>query len=276
MSGLGLDDADSAAALITENASGDLEKSVALRRAHLLALNRGRPSAATRLLRRMDELRTSNVSFLQFAISAALFNDGDRAVADSSAQYLARTLARDTLRQLAPDAVRRTSAAMAVLSLWYLAAGDTARAVAATDWLRRHAEGQSRNRVLLVLPAMLIASHARRPEGLALRALVDSIALDGCCELPDFVPVVLARAYEASGEEAAALRVVRRGVWYYPPRLLSTYLREEGRLAARAGDRAGAIRAWDHYLALRSNPEPVLIAQRDSIRGEVNRLKRAR
>ena len=70
--------------------------------------------------------------------------------------------------------------------------------------------------------------------------------------------------------------MIRRGVWYYPPRLLSTQLREEGRLAARLGDRTGAIRAYEHYLALRSNPEPVLLPQRDSIRAEVNRLKRSR
>jgi hypothetical protein len=34
--------------------------------------------------------------------------------------------------------------------------------------------------------------------------------------------------------------------WY-----LSTFLREEGRLAALTGDTAGAIRAYQHYLALR-------------------------
>jgi DNA-binding SARP family transcriptional activator/TolB-like protein len=276
MSGLGLNDADSAATLIAEIASDDLEKSVALRRAHLLALNRGRPAAATRLLRRMDALRTSNVSFQQFAMAAAMFNDGDMALADSAARDLARTIARDTLRQLPTDAVRRTSAAVVIESLWYLAAGDTVRAAEGSDWLRRHAEGQSRNRVLFVLPAMLIGSRTRSPEGAALRARVDSIALDGCCELPEFVGVLLARAYEAAGDEASALRVVRRGVWGYPPRLLSTYLREEGRLAARLGDNAGAIRAYEHYLALRSNPEPVLSAERDSIRAEVSRLKRGR
>ena len=102
------------------------------------------------------------------------------------------------------------------------------------------------------------------------------MALDGCCALAPYVNLALARAYEESGDEREALRVVRRGVWYYPPRLLSTQLREEGRLAARLGDSAGAIRAYEHYLALRSNPEPPLIAERDRIRAEVARLKRGR
>jgi hypothetical protein len=57
---------------------------------------------------------------------------------------------------------------------------------------------------------------------------------------------------------------------------VATHLREEGRLAARLGDRAGAIRAYRHYLALRSDPEPRLRAARDSVRAELERLERGR
>jgi tetratricopeptide (TPR) repeat protein len=276
ISGLGLEDADSAAILLTETTADPIEKSVALRRASLLALNRGRPSEATRLLRRMGELRTQDYSFRNFAIDAALFNDGERALADSSAREMARSLARDTLRPLSPDARRPTSVAMLGQAMWYLESGDTVRAASTTDWLQRHAMGQSRNSVFSVVPAMLIATRARRSDGAVLRALVDSMALDGCCAAPPFVNFELARAYEESGDEAGALRVIRRGVWYNPPRMLATQLREEGRLAVRLGDRTGAIRAYEHYLALRSNPEPARLAQRDSIRAEVNRLKRGR
>lgn len=274
MTGLGLEDADSAAIIITENATDPIEKSVMVRREQMLALNRGRPSEATRLLRRMNELRSTPFAFQQFAMDAGMFSQGDHAVADSAARDVARSLARDTLRPLSPGASRQISAALAYLSLWYLDSGDTVRAAAATDWLRRHTEGQSRNRVLSVLPQMLIASRAREPDGVVLRAFVDSSALHGCCEFPPFGSLALARAYEESGDLSGALRVIRRGVWYYPPRLLSMHLREEGRLAARVGDRPGAIRAWERYLALRSNPEPSLRAERDSIRAEVNRLKR--
>jgi hypothetical protein len=51
-------------------------------------------------------------------------------------------------------------------------------------------------------------------------------------------------------------------------------LREEGRLAAAVGDTAGAIRAYDHYLALRATPsdyEPWRL-QRDSVRAELAAL----
>jgi hypothetical protein len=278
MTGLGLEDADEAAALIIESTTDPLDKSVAYRRAELLALSRGQPSKAARMLNRMNELRASRQpsNFRSFAIAAAIFDDGDRTAADSAARDLAQTLSRDTLGVLTRNQIRRTSVALSIQSLWYLEAGDTARAAAAARWLRRHVEGQPRNRVLLALPEMLIASRDRRPEGAPLRAFVDSIAFDGCCELPDFVSVALARAYEQGGDDAGALRVVRRGAWFYPPRHISTYRRHEGKLAARLGDRSGAIRAYEHYLALRSNPEPRLRAQRDSVQAELQRLKGSR
>jgi len=203
-----------------------------------------------------------------------LFDGGDRTVAASSARDLAQTLAKDTVGQMTRDMVRRSSAAMAIESLWYLDHGDTARATSASQWLRRHVAGQPRNSVLAVLPAMLMASSRRAPEGAGLRAFVDSVTLDGCCELPEIVIPILARAYESSGDRASALRIVRRGRWYYPPRLLGTQLREEGRLAAALGDRQGAIRAYERYLALRSDPEPQLLPARDSVRAEVDRLRR--
>jgi tetratricopeptide (TPR) repeat protein len=123
---------------------------------------------------------------------------------------------------------------------------------------------------------MLVATLTQTPDAGAQRALVDSMALDGCCVLPPWINFSLAQAYERSGDEAGALRALRRGVWYNPPRNLSTQLREEGRIAARLGDRTGAIRAYEHYLALRSDPEPALRPARDSVRSELNRLKRGR
>ena len=85
--------------------------------------------------------------------------------------------------------------------------------------------------------------------------------------------LVLARLLETQGNLPRALATVRRREYgLRTPRYLSTYLREEGRLAALAGDTAGAIGAYQHYLALRSDPEPPLRAERDSVRAEVARL----
>ena len=228
------------------------------------------------MLRRLDKLRTDASSFLQFVLLAAMFDEGDRALADSSQQRLAEMVARDTLRSLSRDGMKQLRTAVATEAMWYLYSEDTVRAIKAADWLQRHREGQGEFRIMSVVPEMLIASRARRAEGSILRARADSISLEGCCELAAFGNILLARAYEASGDEARALEVIRRGVWFYPPRFLSTYLREEGRLAARLGDRLGAIRAYEHYLVLRSDPESVLRPERDRIRAELDRLKRSR
>jgi hypothetical protein len=86
--------------------------------------------------------------------------------------------------------------------------------------------------------------------------------------------LVVARLAEMQGDLPLALRAVRRRVngfglfpWY-----LSTFLHEEGRLAALTGDTAGAIRAYQHYLALRPNPEPQVKPEVERVREELARL----
>jgi len=128
---------------------------------------------------------------------------------------------------------------------------------------------------MVLVTEMIIASRARRSDGARLRARVDSMSLDGCCEFPETHSFLLARAYEENGELAAALKTIRRGLWLNPTRETSSWLRQEGRLAAIEGDRGEAIRAYEHYLALRSNPEPSLRPQRDTVRAELDRLKRS-
>jgi hypothetical protein len=68
------------------------------------------------------------------------------------------------------------------------------------------------------------------------------------------------------------LALVRRRSTWNP--FLSTQLREEGRLAALVGDRAGAIEAYRHYLALRGDAEPPLRADIARVRRELAQLER--
>src|SRR5439155_22671328 len=65
--------------------------------------------------------------------------------------------------------------------------------------------------------------------------------------------IVAARLYAGRGDPRRALDIIRRRAGW--TELLSTQLRDEGRLAALAGEPAGAIRAYRHYLALRAHPE---------------------
>jgi hypothetical protein len=86
-----------------------------------------------------------------------------------------------------------------------------------------------------------------------------------------FANFAIARLREAQGDIPAALAAIRRReVDYFPAYLwsLPAFLRQEGRLAALAGDTAGARRAYDKYLALRTDPDPPFRAQRDSVLAE--------
>ena len=81
----------------------------------------------------------------------------------------------------------------------------------------------------------------------------------------------IARLREAEGNLPAALAAIRRReMSYYPEYLwvLPALLRQEGRLAAIVGDTAGARRAYDHYLTLRTDPDPIFKPQRDSVVAE--------
>jgi hypothetical protein len=83
-----------------------------------------------------------------------------------------------------------------------------------------------------------------------------------------FANFTVARLREAHGDLPAALAAIRRReIDYFPPYLwsLPAFLRQEGRLAARAGDVDGAIDAYDRYLTLRTDPMPSLTPQRDSV-----------
>jgi hypothetical protein len=53
---------------------------------------------------------------------------------------------------------------------------------------------------------------------------------------------------------------------------LAESLRLEGRLAALADDKVGALRAYQNYLRLRFDPEPSRVPQLDSVRTEIRAL----
>ena len=85
----------------------------------------------------------------------------------------------------------------------------------------------------------------------------------------------LARLYETQGRVDRALRAVRRR--WIPmgapePAGLAESLRLEGRLAALADDKVGALRAYRDYLRLRVDPEPSRVPQLDSVRAEIRAL----
>jgi hypothetical protein len=132
---------------------------------------------------------------------------------------------------------------------------------------------------IATLAALLLDAHLavldKRPEARTLLSRADS-ALRTDAEpvyFFEFGNIIVAGLWEASGDPVRALAAIRRRIFdlSHPP-FLTTSLRLEGRLADLAGDRAGAIRAYRRYLALRSDPEPVLKPQVGQVRAELARL----
>jgi predicted negative regulator of RcsB-dependent stress response len=70
--------------------------------------------------------------------------------------------------------------------------------------------------------------------------------------------LILTRLWEAQGNLQRALAAVRRFEYDDPvgASYLATRLRTEGRIAAVAGDRDAAVRAYTQYLKLVNRPEP--------------------
>jgi predicted negative regulator of RcsB-dependent stress response len=83
----------------------------------------------------------------------------------------------------------------------------------------------------------------------------------------------LARLQESRGNLTGALRALRRREYFnWDLTFYSTALREEGRIAALAGDRVGAVQAYQHYLAMRSDPEPSQKPEVEQVRNELGKL----
>jgi hypothetical protein len=77
---------------------------------------------------------------------------------------------------------------------------------------------------------------------------------------------------QAAGDIPGALRTIRRVPVDMEARYAATYLREQGRLAAAAGDTAAAVLAFDRYLRLRERAEPVLAQEVAQVRAELGRM----
>ena len=166
--------------------------------------------------------------------------------------------------------------------LWRLSRGDTRSAPSTIARLRGvdatavgpDGVADARYCALFLDAQLAVARHTpSAPEAIA--RLDTTMGRHRYEELDVIVGLFLARAWEAYGDPARALRAVRRREWNVVL-AAATQFREEGRLAARLGDRDAALRAYRAYLALRHAPEPALRAEVDHVRAEVARLEQSR
>jgi tetratricopeptide (TPR) repeat protein len=286
--GLALDDADRALTALRGRVSMPEDRADMLAGWHALALNRGRPGEALRITEEMRDVGpVPRPEFrhapLHLRVLDALYSEGNATAAAEAARELAERADAPLPRASQDRRVQHVD--ICVAEQWRLWHGDVRTANRAIARLRGVAPEQvvagvyAGDTVCAMLLETLLAVVAKRPVAAARLAQFDSVMQTGppvnyaenCANL------VVARLREAQGDRAGALAALRRRSYFQRwPQYLATYLREEGRLAALAGDTSGAIRAYEHYLALRSDPEPVVAAQTAEVRLELARLTRSR
>jgi hypothetical protein len=245
----------------------------------VLALNGGRPHEAARAL--AGNLDAPDVS-VGLAIREALYWGGDTSVAAEAAWRLVPYAADVTARG---QAAQNHIQSLCTLASWRLAHGDQRFTEAAMRRLRRvvviglaPSDSIAVTQYATLCAALLDATRAAALHLANARAALERA--DTAARTYDVgqslgANLVVARVAEAQGNLPFALRAVRRRAGGYdllPTWYLSTFLREEGRLAALTGDTAGAIRAYRHYLALRPDPEPEVKREDDRVREVLARL----
>jgi eukaryotic-like serine/threonine-protein kinase len=272
--GLAMEDVRQAVTILQTRATTGAERELALYHAWSAAMNGGRPREGLAALRAHREVEDVPHFGLYQQILDAIFWGGDTAAAMVAARDLSRSEARSPSRD--PAERRRQLQDLCFLEHWRLHRGETAAASRTIAALRT--ADPTRDAAWTVTMAQICSTAIAAWQSVSQRsasadrslAAFDSLALTGPPGWLDFQHgnLLLARLFEVRGDLPRALSVIRRRHYFLgPPLYLSSYLREEGRLAASLNDRPGAIRAYQHYLALRSSPEP-------SVEPEVRDVKR--
>jgi hypothetical protein len=166
--------------------------------------------------------------------------------------------------------------------LWRVAHGETTGLRHAIERLAEAARTPNRDAVAstqqawtceVTLAARLEATVDGPGAGVA-QARLDSVSRtgsEGSQEVLNAMNLTAARLLSERGDLAGARAALRR-FFHYRGTDLSTRSVEEGRLAERSGDREAAIRAYQHYLALRRNPEPSVLPEVQRIKATLARL----
>jgi hypothetical protein len=174
-----------------------------------------------------------------------------------------------------------------VLEPWRLSRGDTSQTRRSIERLRTMSRQLTGARKVdaEVEIASIEAMHADVARSPGFRLAVTR--LDSLLRIMDYAAanpgraslanLVAARLLEKSGDIRGALAAARRrtDAWTQNNPYLGTQLREQGRLAALAGEREEAIRAYRHYLALRTDAEPSVRPQVDAVRRELRQLEKS-
>jgi hypothetical protein len=248
--GIPLDDARRAVAALLKRADTRAAHGAAISTQYVLALNEGRPREALAAIAEGDRLQED---VLRDRPMDALYWDGDSTAALSSiregAPWADGALEAGPERRDQYDVICR-------VQQWRLAHRELGTARVTIERLRAAVVPGLSTADSAVVTAYAtcatlleawLATAVRQPDAGVLVARLDSLSRRNPPGWTETFNLVVARLLEAQGNLPGALAAVRRRVYGLGlRRYLSTYLREEGRLAALAGDTAGAIRAHQH------------------------------
>ena len=212
-------------------------------------------------------------------VANALFADADPAPAVPAAAALERQVGSPVTGGCC---LWRFTAAQ-----WALKAGRLAtvrRALTDMERYPRSPEGRANpgsgeERVWPLIVRAQLAARERSPAAAERLRQLDSVLVNQEAEREDgplYGNLISARLHEARQEYKEALAALRRrdASFFWP--IVVTYHREEGRIAAEAGDTAAAIRAYERYLRIRDNVEPRLRPEVQRVRAELAALTRDR
>jgi serine/threonine-protein kinase len=247
---------------------------------HDVAMNGARPNeglAATRELSEDPEIPRLD---LYEQVLDAIYWEGDSTAAREAARRLVKWA--EGTSPLTRSEREHQDSDICVLEQWRLKEGKTATTASAISRLRAPRDSTYAAEKLaygehcaLILDAWA-AVLRKRPAAGKLLASLDSLTRTGPTDwfAIQWANLLLSRLHQMNGDLPAATAAIRRGNVFAigPLDYLSSYLREQGRLFASTGDHKRAIQAYQHYLALRVDPEPSRKQDVDEVRAELAKL----
>jgi hypothetical protein len=260
---------DSVAAILARRADSEQSRTNYHYSRGTLDFNAGRPWAGLAQFDSMSGSRGEGLRYSAPRVAAALYWDADSSVGAAAARELSRV----------KGARRDELLAACLAEQWRLSRGDAGTTSRTVARLRATVPGDPGilTRSAEICASLLeatAATLARRPDARRLVERADSLMRQGPGNT-SFVPyenLLIGRLFAQLGDPARGLAAVQRGGDNNIDVMVSTYLREAGRLAALTGDRDLAIRSYNRYLELRANPEPDLQPVVNEVRAELARL----
>ncbi|HZN97566.1 MAG TPA: hypothetical protein VFB61_07555, partial [Gemmatimonadales bacterium] len=270
-----VEDARRALTVVRSHASTRPERFIGLLFAHDLAMNAGRIKEGLALTSELPKVSDDNPrGHLHARVTDGIYWDGDGRAAAEAADQLVRwadaPLARDSAQR------EQQYGDICMLEQWRLHQGNLKTTTAAITKLRparqTHSGSEFAFRCALMLEAWS-ATLRKTPEASLVLSQLDSVLETGPPEWfsTQWANLLVSRLFEMQGDLPRAIGAIRRANVFALGHTgyLSTYLREQGRLHALIGDRDRATRAYQHYLALRTNPDAPLQPQVDEVRAEL-------